>query len=479
MRDIVLVTIDSLRADHVGWHGYDRETTPTLDRRATEARTFSNAFAHACSTRPSFPSILTSSYALQHGGFERLSEDRTTLAEVLSGAGYRTAGFHSNLYLSADFGYDRGFDTFYDSRTDPSPAAKARNAVKRHLDSDGLVYRTLQRAFNATEKRAGVEIGSAYVDAEDVTDLALEWIEEAPTPRDSPRFLWVHYMDVHHPYVPPAEYQRRFRDESVSDRDAIQLRRKMLEAPDEVTERELDAIVDLYDAEIAYVDAEIGRLLDGVEANWGDDAVVAVTADHGEEFRDHGGFSHSATFYDEVLHVPFLLDDGVGSSDPDEHDADATHDDLVGLLDLAPTLAEYAGADRSDAFRGESLASMDDHSRDAVIAEWADTSDDADEQSSSSPASQAQQDADDRRFAVRTDDWKIVRLEDGAERLFDLSSDPDERTNLVADQPDAAARLRDRLDDHERLLAASGEDMASVAMDEDVKERLRDLGYQE
>ncbi|GAA0672939.1 sulfatase [Natronoarchaeum mannanilyticum] len=454
MRDIVLVTIDSLRADHVGWHGYDRETTPTLDRRAADARTFSSAFAHACSTRPSFPSILTSSYALEHGGFERLSEGRTTLAEVLSGAGYRTAGFHSNLYLSADFGYDRGFDAFYDSRTDPSPAAKARNAVKRHLDSDGLVYRTLQRAFNATEKRAGVEIGSAYVDAADVTDLALEWVGEAAGDRDGPRFLWVHYMDVHHPYVPPAEHQRRFRDEPVSERDAIQLRRKMLEAPDDVTDRELDTIVDLYDAEIAYVDAEIGRLLDGIESRWGDDAVVAVTADHGEEFRDHGGFSHSATFYDEVLHVPLLVDDGSGNDD---------HDDLVGLLDLAPTLADYAGADRPDAFRGESLASMDEHDRDAVIAEWADTSDDS----------------DDRRFAVRTEDWKLARLENGTERLFDLSADPDERTNLVTDEPEAAARLCDRLDDHEQLLAASGGEMASVSMDEDVKERLRDLGYQE
>jgi len=467
MRDIVLVTIDSLRSDHVGWHGYDRETTPTLDRRAADARTFSNAFAHACSTRPSFPSILTSSYALEHGGFERLSEGRTTLAEALSGAGYRTAGFHSNLYLSADFGYDRGFDAFYDSRTDPSPTAKARNAVKRYLDSDGLVYRTLQRAFNATEKRAGVEIGSAYVDAEDVTDLALEWVEEAAPDRDGPRFLWVHYMDVHHPYVPPAEHQRRFRDEPVPERDAIQLRRKMLEAPDEVTESELETLIDLYDAEIAYVDAEIGRLLDGVESRWGEDAAVAVTADHGEEFRDHGGFSHSATFYDEVLRVPLLLDDGGTGRRDDRGDAEpgtaADHDDLVGLLDLAPTLAEFAGADPPDAFRGESLTSIDDHSRDAVIAEWADTGDDA----------------DDRRFAVRTDDWKLVRLEDGTERLFDLAADPDERTNLIADAPDAADRLRDRLADHEQLLAASGGEMASVSMDEDVKERLRDLGYQE
>jgi len=99
MRDIVLVTVDSLRADHVGWHGYDRNTTPNLDQRAASAQTFTSAFSHACSTRPSFPSIMTSSYALEYGGFERLSSKRTTIAELLEEAGYETAGFHSNLYL--------------------------------------------------------------------------------------------------------------------------------------------------------------------------------------------------------------------------------------------------------------------------------------------------------------------------------------------------------------------------------------------
>lgn len=99
MSDIVLLTVDSLRADHVGCYGYDRDTTPTIDDLSTDGQQFTNAFAHACSTRPSFPSILTSSYALMHGGFEQLSSDRTTIAEALSGAGYQTAGFHSNLYL--------------------------------------------------------------------------------------------------------------------------------------------------------------------------------------------------------------------------------------------------------------------------------------------------------------------------------------------------------------------------------------------
>ncbi len=304
MRDIVLVTVDSLRADHVGWHGYDRNTTPNLDERAASAETFTSAFSHACSTRPSFPSIMTSSYALEYGGFERLSPKRTTIAELLNEAGYETAGFHSNLYLSADFGYSRGFDRFFDSKSDPGALAKLRKEVKTHLDSDGALYGLLQQAFNATEKQVGIELGSAYVDAERITERALEWVRSKD---NGPRFLWVHYMDVHHPYVPPEKYQERFRDHPVSDRDAVQLRRKMLESPDEITDEELGTLIDLYDAEIAYVDAEVDRLVTTLCEEWGDDPVFAFTSDHGEEFLDHDGFSHSATFYDEVLHVPLLV----------------------------------------------------------------------------------------------------------------------------------------------------------------------------
>lgn len=451
MRDIVLVTVDSLRADHVGWHGYPRETTPNLSRRAESARTFSNAFSHACSTRPSFPSILTSSYPLMYGGFERLSEERTPIAEVLDEAGYATAGFHSNLYLAADFNYDRGFDEFFDSKSDPSALAKLRQAVKTRLDDDGYVYSVLQRLFNATEKRTGIELGSAYVDAADITDRAISW---ARSETDSPRFLWVHYMDVHHPYVPPAEYQQRFRDRPISDRDAVQLRRKMLESPDEITDEELDALVDLYDAEIAYVDAEVDRLIETLRTEWDDDPIVTFTADHGEEFLDHGGFSHSATFYDEVLHVPLFIDDGTEGGECD---------DLVGLLDLAPTLTRYADVDSPDNFHGESLseAGTNDWNRSEVIAEWADF------------------DAGDRRFGIRTTDWKYVREEDGNERLYDLEADPREKNDLAAEEPAALGELRARLEDHVSLIDETADDFETVDMDEEVRQRLRDLGYQE
>jgi arylsulfatase A-like enzyme len=450
MRDIVLVTVDSLRADHVGWHGYDRETTPNLDQIASSSGTFSNAFAHACSTRPSFPAILTSSYPLMYGGYEKLSEERTSIAEVLKTVGYLTAGFHSNLYLSADFDYDRGFDTFYDSKSDPSATARLRQAIKTHLNSDGMVYTLLQKAFNATEKQAGIELGSAYVPAKELTDKALEWAKDAS---DSPRFLWVHYMDVHHPYVPPAEYQRRFRESAIDDRTAIQLRRKMLESPSEVTDEELATIVDLYDAEIAYVDAEVARLIETIEETWGGDTAFAFTADHGEEFLDHGGFSHSATFYDEVLHVPLLID---------ANGTAANSDKLVGLLDLAPTIADLADSIQPANFHGTSLLGIDEEwNRSSVIAEWADL------------------DTGDRRFGLRTTDWKYVRSDHGDEKLFDLNADPEETENLVGAAPDVLDDLREQVESHERSIDRTSGDLGDVDMDEQVRQRLRDLGYQE
>lgn len=451
MRDIVLVTVDSLRADHVGWHGYDRNTTPNLDQRAASAKIFTSAFAHACSTRPSFPSIMTSSYALEYGGFERLSPKRTTIAELLKKSGYETAGFHSNLYLSADFGYDRGFDRFFDSKSDPGTIAKLRQEVKTHLDSDGRLYGLLQQAFNATEKQAGIELGSAYIDAEEITDRALSW---ASSTSSTPRFLWVHYMDVHHPYVPPAEHQKRFRDEPVNDRDAVQLRRKMLESPGEITDQEFNTLIDLYDAEISYVDGQVERLIETLQAKWDNDPVIAFTADHGEEFLDHGGFSHSATFHDEVIHVPLFVETGEGET--------VENDNLVGLMDLAPTLADEADADRPETYRGQPLSQVEDQwNRSEVISEWADT------------------DTDDRRFAVRTTNWKYVREENGDEQLYDLTADPDEMNDLAAENSDVLSELRETLEDHLATLDESREDLGDVEMDKEVRQRLRDLGYQE
>jgi arylsulfatase A-like enzyme len=495
MTDLVFVTVDSLRADHLGCYGYDRPTTPTVDALAGDGHRFENAFAHACSTRPSFPSILTSSYPLMYGGFERLSEDRTVVAEPLAAAGYTNAGFHSNLYLSSEFGYDRGWETYFDSKTDPSPAARAKQFVKDRLDDDGRLYGFLASAVETAEREAGVNVGSAYVLADDITDRALAWARSRAA-RDGPRFLWVHYMDVHHPYVPPERHQRAFRDDPVGEREAIQLRRKMVEDPDDLTAAERSTLADLYDAEIRFTDAEIGRLLDGVRAAWGGDPLTVVTADHGEAFGEHGPYSHPNTFYDEVMRVPLVASlpetdqasgaatDATGDAASSDAAAGRAHEELVGLMDVAPTFVDYGGGERPGSFHGESLRPLfegGEWSRERVVGDH--------------------EGGGDRTVAVRTATEKYIHVErvgpdgersvvaagdrrerndDGVhEELYDLRSDPGETENLAPDRPDDCEAYREVVSEHLREVAATDTDVGSVELDDGVKNRLRDLGYRE
>ncbi len=455
MRDVLLITVDSLRADHLSSYGYDRETTPFVDRLAANGHRFTNAFAHACATRASFPSILTSSTALMYGGYERLSDNRTLITEALPAA-YRAGGFHSNLYLSSEFGYSRGFDAFFDSKSDPSRAARLKGAVEERLDEDGWLYGVLSKAVDAAEKEAGINVGSAYVRADDITDRAIAW---ADGQRDDPRLLWTHYMDVHHPYRPPERHQRALDIDPISEREAIRHRRKMIEDPERVTDDERETLLDLYDAEIRFTDAEIGRLVDRVREAWGEDTMVIFTADHGEAFGEHGGYSHTQTFHDEVLHVPLVVSSGANSSA-------AVHNELVGLADITPTVVDYAGGEQSDTFVGWSLRPLldgeSDWPREHVIGDWA----------------EGNRGGGERRFAYRDRRWKYIECGESSV-LYDLDADPGEHADVADAYPKVCERVRGVLDDHRERIAASTDDLRTVEMDESTKERLRDLGYAE
>jgi arylsulfatase A-like enzyme len=457
---VLLITIDSLRADHVGWAGYHRETTPVLDSLAESSHTFSNAYSHANQTPNSFPAILSSTYSTMYGGGKRLSEKQTLLSELLSEVGYTTAGFHSNPYLSEEFGYNRGYDTYYDSITDDSLASKARQFVKRNLDSEGAVFRLLSKAFDTTKRTVGVEIGSASVDAATITDMAVDWVQTSPKP---PVFLWVHYMDVHQPYVPPPEHQLPFRDSPISERDSIKLCQKMLGEPEAITDEERAKLVDLYDAEIRFADAEIGRLIDAVDAEL-DDVVTVVTSDHGEELGEDGNYSHHIPkFFDEYTHVPLLIDDGTDG---------AVHDELVGLVDVPPTIADYGGARVPPNYVGSSLRRLirgEPWERTNVIAEW------------------QTGDGSGRNFAYRDEEWLYVYREPGAHHPLHAEPESEELyrvgdvgyRNRIDDEPETGEALAAVIDEHIEFVDSTGGAAVDVEMGEEVRQRLRDLGYQE
>jgi arylsulfatase A-like enzyme len=311
------------------------------------------------------------------------------------------------------------------------------------LDQSGLLYRSLERAFAAGEETVGFNPGTPFVRADELTDRAIEW---ATSPIDSNRFMWVHYMDVHHPYSPPEEFQLEFRDSPVSERRAVKLRRKMLEDPAQITDSELSTLIDLYDGEIRFVDHEVKRLVETVRTEWESDPVVVFTSDHGDEFLDHGGFSHLKTLYDELLHVPLLFYDG---------DESGSYDDVVELIDVPATLISYADADVPSTYEGRSLESVIDGTgkeKDYAICDAGDT------------------------FSYRSERWKYIERPDTVE-LYDVLADPDERNDLAADRPDVVEELSAFLESHREKAASTDEDLEAIEIGGEVQDRLEQLGY--
>lgn len=457
MSNVVLVTIDSLRADHLGAYGYDRNTTPVIDKMAAEGMYF-DAYANSHWTRASFPSIITSTYPMEYGGYQFLSDSRVTVGEAMKNAGHRTAAFHSNLWLSRDYNYNRGFDHFYDSKSEPSLLSRLRTYVKLHINQDSPLYRVLQWLYDTTEEKAGIDVGQTYQDAKKTTDNAIEWVESVDTQEDI--FLWVHYMDVHHPYVPHDRDARELGvDLDVSERDAIKLRRKMLENSDKLSENELQTLVDLYDTEIRYTDRHIGRLRNAISNSLGlDDTAFVVTSDHGEEFGEHGGFSHNPSFYDEVLHVPFIVDgaDRVGVSDSTGKQIES-----IELLDTAPTVCDLGGEEPMEIYRGRSAINAIGTGKNVDL--FSETGQ-----------------GEDWKVCLRSDGWKFIWDRDsGIKELYNLDSDPGEKSNVLDENPEIGKEYEEAVQEHLAEVRETNEDLPEVGMDSGTEERLKNLGYLE
>ncbi|WP_302081585.1 sulfatase [Salinibaculum rarum] len=441
--NILLVTIDSLRADHVYSNAAE---TPSLDRLVERGRSYSTAFAQGPFTTFSMPSLFTSQYPsdLQ---YTELTEstigvsigDNPTIGTVLCENGYETAGFHSNPLLSNLFGFDRGFDVF-DAR----------------LPMDGIDALS-GRTKVLADKLLRLVRKHPYLPAEKLTQRGLDWLDSRDG--DEPFFLWLHYMDVHGPYQPKSgnSYWNKYRGE--------RLWRKAVTSPTEITDDERETLRAWYREEVTYTDRCLGRFLDGLrERDQFADTVVAVTADHGEQFGEHGTYSHPHQLYDELLHVPLVF----AGPDCDS----TTVDEIVELTDIAPTLATMAGSSVPDAFVGDPLPGFDDRGHEP-----------ADDRTSGDGVAIAEANlVPDYAGCVRTDRWKYIRDGD-SELLFDLSADPTEQTDIGDDEEARRAELAEHLDDHlavDGRSAGSDGSVATVDIDgQGTEERLKDLGYLE
>jgi arylsulfatase A-like enzyme len=301
-RGVVLVSVDTLRRDHVGAYGYGRPTTPRLDALAREGLLAEDAVSTSSWTLPAHLSLLTSADPGAHGGVDMehaFNRRVPTLAEAFRQAGFATHAVTSHLYVSAVYGLDQGFD---------------------HLD--------LHQDRKAT----------------DVADRAMDLLDRHG---DRPFFLFLHFYDPHWHYDPPDDAKARFVKPyagSMTGRWGDFSARP----PSDVTPEDLAHLLALYDGEIRHTDDQVGRVLDHLAARGAlANTLVVVTSDHGEEFLEHGSWEHQKTLYEEVVRVPLIVSGpGVASR---KEPAQAT------LLDVMPTILAWAGLPASPAQQGRSL----------------------------------------------------------------------------------------------------------------------------
>jgi arylsulfatase A-like enzyme/Tfp pilus assembly protein PilF len=297
-RNLLLVTFDTTRSDHLGCYGRRNARTPTLDGLAARGVLFEQCRTAAPITMPSHSTMMTGLYPLAHGvrdnGLFRLPESRTTLAEILKGRGYATAAATGSFVLDRRFGLSQGFDLYEDR-------------VRREYE-------------NLWGQRASPK-NTLFFDerpAEHVNAAILPWLRQN---RDKPFFVWMHYWDPHQPHIPPAPYSEVF-------------------------------ATDLYQGEISYADAALGHVLGELEAaGVADRTVVVMTADHGEGLEEHNEITHSLLCYDATLHVPLIVA-GPGVA------AGKRVRERVGTVDILPTVLELLGAPARTDLQGRSLVRL-------------------------------------------------------------------------------------------------------------------------
>ncbi|MGD8395259.1 MAG: sulfatase [Candidatus Eiseniibacteriota bacterium] len=428
LRNVVLIVIDTCRADHMSLYGYARSTTPHIDSLAARGVRFDRAHAQAPWTLPSFASLFTSQYPSEHraggrfGDFRRFDTATRTLAEELLDHGIATAGIANVTWLEPKFRFSKGFQ-IYDYRT---------------TDATNTGHRT----------------------AEATTAAALAAVDRMP----EPFFLMAHYFDPHVRYEPPAPFDTLFTGDydgpygkGFGNTDqVVALRNGTLEL-DAAARRHLAA---LYDGEIAFTDAQIGVLLAELRRRGiAGRTLVVVTADHGEEFWDHGGFEHGHSLKEHQIHVP-LVWSGAGVEA-----AGTVVEQPVESIDIAPTILDLLGLEPPLGFRG---ASLQPWLEGRVPGEAA----------AAEPVvfSEAVLWGDARQSLIAGHHKLIVNLEQHTQELFDLAADPGERRDLAVVAPDRVETLRARLL-AVRPRTAAGREAETVDLDPDMLERLKALGY--
>ncbi len=416
--NVILISIDTFRGDHLTCAGYDKyevDITKNICDFAKKGTLFTNAISHSGNTYPSHASIMTSSIPSNHHGFNfhypgkthqerkemsnKISSDKKMLAEVFKEKGYQTAAFTGGGWTWGKLGFERGFDIYDDNSTT-----------------------TFQ----------------------DMALKGLEWLKQTK----QPFFLFLHTYELHSPYTPKQEYAKTL-DPAYNGTLGKDISEKLLDEISEgninLTENDLQHVIAMYDAEIMSVDNSFGKLIEELRKNnLLNNTIIIVTSDHGEEFQEHGSMRHSHTLYNELLHVPLIVYAPLA--------APSIKDYTVQSIDIAPTILTMLNISIPETFEGNSLFA---ENKRHVISELSDA-----------PI----------QVAVQTKQWKYYEKSSRTEEIFvfDLLADSKEKNNVIQQHP---AIIAEYTAAYKNTVNSNGTKKEQIEVSKEAKEQLKSLGY--
>ena len=416
--NVLLIVIDTLRADHLGTYGYGRGTSPHIDQLASEGMLYENAIASASWTLPSHASMFTGLFPKDHGTHaENFTLDTRfdTLAERLRKAGYRTGGFSNNVWTNDTSGLKQGFDEFQE-----------------------LFHQQQGRLEGVSKDDLEADMGGKLTN-----ESVLGWVDGLPQD-DRPFFVFINYFEPHLPYRPTRPFDQHFLPDGVRPHNVQRLRSfytpreygYILRLPFmEVKPRELEILTSLYDAEIAYTDSILGGLMDGLrQRGLLDDTLVVVTSDHGEHLGENHMLSHKMSVYDPLLRVPLVLWNPALLPNPQRIRQPVQNHDLFGTV-LELTGVRHHSAvlplEAPGAGSGETL----------TFAQIAFPTSFLENIAKSMPAGNTKP-FERALETVRGPRYKLIVGSDDSVELYDLMDDPLESTNLASEKPDVVEKLK-------------------------------------
>jgi len=432
----VLITVESLRTDHIGCYGCERDTSPTIDALAREATLYDNAYSVTSWTLTSHASIFTGLYPTAHNVVrekDRLNDSYKTTAETLADYGYQTAAIVSGPYLKKAHGLNRGFATYDETPLSPSNADAHEDVTNEQMDA------RINHFLERTRRKEG------------------------------PFFLFLYYWDPHYQFIPPPPYDTLFVPEGAEKPKKSPQFHTHYKLGKHITPAELEHVEAQYDGEIRCTDDYLKKLFDSLRAlDLWDDTAIILTADHGEQFYDHGHLGHKYDLHVESLHVPLIVkfpDQTAARRDPR----------TVNLIDLFPTVLELGRCRVPEEQHGLSLLAEPraplDPTFHELVAVWFMTRKSTGEKWSET----------ENWFAVRQGDFKLIWQEvAGVTELYNVTEDPQELHPITEGSDDIVARLKLEIEQwrarNKAVADRAGSPVRAVLTPEE-EERLRSLGY--